>query len=208
MYKDPQGSLMLQRTFFSFFFLLLLLGSFALINLFILRPEDEKEYQYLKNLKEMHQASSPKEITQLRTEVTKELFLPKETQRMQVKIQSNTSFLYLQKKGRKWHLKEKLESLTLYSQDKLYQNEAGEWFQKIQKLQAPQGWYNFSQQSFIAQKVALSFFPLPGKELPENIAVEKIPFSGSANEVFLSWKTKIPYFSATHLKANLMTKGS
>ncbi len=194
---------MMRRPFFLFFLLLLLLGGFSVANLFVLYPEDEKEYLSLEKLKQEQKESTPKKLTQQRKSVTKELFLPKETERMEVKIISDSSTLYLQKQGKKWRLKEKLEKLTFYSQDKLYQKEDKSWFQKGKKIEAPGGWYNFSDQSFTAERVNLTFFELPGKTLPE-IVEETDSFSGSASHVFLSWKTKLPFFSATYLKANIV----
>jgi len=194
---------MLTRTFFFAFSFLAILYFSSINHLFISEPKDLLEYSVLQKGKKAQENTREKKLSQLRTFVTKDLFIPKDKERLQIRIISDSSHLYLKNHKKKWSFEEDLHEIKCFSQDKIYQSDKGFYYQQVKYLEAPSGIYTFPEQTFTAEKVDLYFYHLPGKTLPVAFDGQFSYLYGYAKEVFFSLQTGNPYFIANHLQAKI-----
>ncbi|CAM0116972.1 hypothetical protein [Rhabdochlamydiaceae symbiont of Dictyostelium giganteum] len=142
--------------------------------------------------------SAPK---QNRWGVTKDLFISQEEGgRLHHHIESQNSSLEFTKEEGKLVVIEHLGSLECLIQDRILgQKEAP--FQQIRSFKAVHGSYNYSSHELIAHHALLSFFKLPGIELPRHIT-SKPYLTGVAKDISLTVMGKSPQFEATHFEAH------
>ena len=174
----------------------------------MLRPKDLEEYAVMIQEKEV--ASSTKsnypKTHQQRKGVRKDIWVSQEDQsRLQYRIDSMASVLTLIPKKGKFEVVENLENIKCWMQDKLYYASGNEdAMQQARYLEADRGEYRFNTQEFIAQKVGLSLFRIPGHTLPkQQFDMKKAYLKGVAQDVSFSLAGKIPHFHAQDFKASL-----
>ena len=186
----------------------------AIVSLFwvaqfcVLRQKDFADYVTMVQEKEI--ASSAKtnypKTHQQRKGVRKDIWVSQEDQsRLQYRIDSVSSVLTLIPKKGKFEVVENLENIKCWMQDKLYfATGKEEAMQQTRYLEADSGEYRFNTQEFIAQKVGLSLFRIPGHALPkQQLDMKKAYLKGIAQDVSFSLAGKIPHFHAQDFKASL-----
>ena len=173
------------------------------------RPRDIAAFRRLQQKEEKITSQGALQTTQQRRKnVKKDLFFAQEDgSRLHYRILSRTSLLTIEPcpLEKKIELKEKLENIECWMQDKLYSSPAVGPMQQIRSLQAEEGTYCYTTQQFLAQTVALSLYRLPGEELPSSVTAA--PFlKGIAQDVSFAVSGKTPNFRAEHFKAELVHK--
>ncbi len=143
---------------------------------------------------------------QIRQKVQKDIWFSQEAgERLHYKIQSDTSLLTLEPKGKKVEIIENLEKIKCWMQDKIYYSADNTPLQQLRFFEADQGTYRYSASEFDAQTVILSLFRMPGHEIPETLSSS--PFiKGIARDVCFSVSGKTPKFQAKQFQAQLKGK--
>ena len=120
------------------------------------------------------------------------------------RLKSEDSVLALQQPRGKFRAVETLGNLECCLQEAVDRNTCT---QQVRYLTAPKGTYTFPEHKFVADEVHLSFYQLPGVELPSG-KPEGVPFvSGIAEEVVFSEVDHAPHLNAHHLKAKVTSDG-
>jgi hypothetical protein len=120
------------------------------------------------------------------------------------RLKSEDSVLALQQQRRKVRAVETLGNLECCLQEAV---DPKTQTQQVRYLTAPKGTYTFPEHKFVADEVHLSFYQLPGLELPPG-KPEGVPFvSGIAEEVVFSEVDHAPHLNAHHLKAKVSSDG-
>lgn len=184
--------------------LTLLLSTFWVYQVAILRPGDKELVQRLQQEKLLASSKTQMSTTsQKREGVRKEIWFSEEEARLQYKIESVSSLLTFIPQENKVEVIENLENLKFWMQDKVYKDPSA---QQLRFLEAAEGTYRMTSQEFLAHNVKVALFRLPGVELPELTDPRASFLQGIAESVFFSISGKIPEFEAQNFKASL-TKG-
>ncbi len=152
-------------------------------------------------------AANPSSICQNRLKVCKDIWFAEENnQRLHYRIESASSSLILEPKGRKIDVIERLEQMRCWMQDKLVAGATQrDVTQQTRYFTAREGTYHFLTQQLIAEKATLSLYRMPGDTLPEIGHMPQYdPFlSGEAQKIALSVAGNAPKFQAYDFKASL-----
>jgi hypothetical protein len=186
-----------------FFSLLLLFPSLAILSFFLFVP-NQTDYESYEKIQEKQKRSLtsntfPKEeIHQMRDNVQKDLWVMNDNERLHFRIFSDHSDLTLQHKEKEMEIIENLKNIQCWIQEKisLPQN-----YQFIRYFSSEVGTYRYPSHSFFAPQIFLSFFQLPGSELPSDIFAFSPYLEGIAHRVFFQLTDKVPAFAASHLRA-------
>ncbi len=143
---------------------------------------------------------------QIRQKVQKDIWFSQGIgERLHYKIQSDSSLLTLEPKGKKVEIIENLEKIKCWMQDKVYYSAENAPLQQLRFFEADQGTYHYSSNAFDAQTVILSLFRMPGHEIPSTLSTS--PFiKGVAKDVCFSVSGKTPKFQAKQFQAQLKGK--
>ncbi|MGR3973599.1 MAG: hypothetical protein QRY72_03400 [Candidatus Rhabdochlamydia sp.] len=152
------------------------------------------------------QSKQPIHPQQDRWGVSKDLWLYQEDGvRLHHHIASKSSSLQFIKHEQKMVITEHLEKISCLIQDQITQHHHTP-FQHIRTFEALQGSYDYHQHALIAHHAKLSFFKLPGKELPHTL-LTKPYLTGVAKDISLLIKGRSPQFEATHFQAHFEEQG-
>ena len=167
------------------------------------RPEDLINYRNLieesleiGRKKDLHAKSA----RQIRKGVQKDIWATKENERTHFCLKSESSDLVIERKNHKLDVKEYLKKIECLSQERIdrIQNT-----QEIRALSSAEGVYYFPSHQFIAKRIDLFFFHMPGSELPNSMPETAAYLKGKAFDVIFEAENKSLQFTAHHLKANL-----
>ncbi len=196
---------MLKKTLLIGCIFIFLLSFLLLFHLFFLRPEDYESYRglLLQKSNSAIKTSLLEPLKQTRQTVQKDIFLSEETERLHMRIRSQSSELSLSFANHKPQVIENLKNLECWFQDKLVINDFGNKTQQMRYFTASEGTYIFPLHHFHAHKVDMSFYQCPGHTLPYYLPSDHIFLMGYASEVSFIVSEKNPSFTATHLKAKI-----
>ena len=165
------------------------------------RAEDESTYHELIdesiNLRSKHAFENNPAI-QYRSGVQKDIWALEGSERNHIRLVSRDSELTIRQKRGKFEADETLHTIDCWMQEEIdrLQN-----IQQVRSIQATEGLYAFPAHEFIAQNVHLSFYRLAGDQLPQIFPKERPYLKGVASEVFFRTSSKVPTFTAYHLRA-------
>jgi hypothetical protein len=193
-----------------FSFLSFLSCSALLLVLFLSSsPADRQEYERIvAESAELHSKrplqDSP--ARQQRRGVQKDFWAAGITERSHLRLRSDTSELLLIQNRGKIEATESLRHLECWFQEEI---DTRSHRQQLRYFTADTGQYDYPAHRFTAHAVHLSFFDLPGLELPLQTPEDKAPFlKGIAEQVLFQMTQKTPTFTAYHLQAELLTEGA
>jgi hypothetical protein len=178
----------------------LLLGKF-----FIPRTKDYFRYNTLRFAEKPEAAPANNFFStkQIKEDVVKEIWLPTEEGRITYLIKNRSSIVTLQDQGNEIDLVEEMEGIKCWMQDRLYQDQdSSSPMQQLRYFEADQGTYQYSQDRFLADRVNLSIFRLPGHTLTPALNPDMAYLKGMAQHVSFTLG-KNPKFQAEHFKAYL-----
>ena len=194
---------MLQKAFvFSSLLIALLLG---VCTFFHIRLRSSDAAKYRKLVQESFEIRSRRTLErepahQMRKGVQKDIWVIRDGERLHLHIESEHSYLTIHQRKGKFDAIEELQHLQCRMQEEI---DRTTFTQQVRTLIAQQGTYTYPSHRFTSQGVHLSFYRLPGIELPSSFPEIKPYLSGVAHEVVLGAATKIPTFTAYHLQAKL-----
>lgn len=169
---------------------------------FWFHSRDIERYQKMLRKKELSSSlqASYNPTHQQRSKVRKEIWLTQEDlSRLHYRIESRESLLTLTPVKNKFEVIEVLQAMHCWMQEKLLPTG-----QQTRYFEAEEGLYRYHTSQLIAQEAALSFYRLPGKDLPNKPLDNNSSYlSGIAQTISLTFGGKIPEFKATHFKATL-----
>lgn len=197
---------MFKKALASTLFLLLLAGLYVVYYCFYILPKDISKYEELKKTKAPSEAKIP--IEQLRTNVHKDIWHNDGIHRLHYSIYAKASHLYLLPDEDKLTLHESMESILCMFQEKLYSSIEQGPMQQLKAFHADHGTYHFNTQAFLAEKVYLHFYTLPGHMLPSHLSNKDAFLQGIAKEVSLVLSEKGPLFQAEKFKAQMVPYAS
>ena len=168
------------------------------------RSEDQKTYRtLLKESAALHskRALEKEPAIQQRFEVQKDIWTLDGEERPHIRLISQDSTLTIRQRGKKFKANEKLHHITCWMQEKINRSDRT---QQLRYLQAGEGTYEFPSHQFLAQHVHLSFHHLLGIDIPDT-ALQSPPYlKGIAQKILFHTSSKIPTFTAEHLRAELV----
>ncbi len=151
-------------------------------------------------------ATSSSPLSQSRLRVGKDIWFSEEDgSRLQYRIESASSFLQLEPKGKKIDIIEHLEQMRCWMQDKLLHSpNSQEMLQHTRYFTAREGTYHFLSQLLVAERATLSLYRMPGEFLPTTGSMpEYAPFlSGEAKRISFAVSGNTPSFEAEDFKAS------
>jgi len=147
--------------------------------------------------------STVEAATQTRKQVRKDIWISEpNNQRLQTRLDSETSILTLQPNGSHLEIVEDLFDIRCWSQEKAYTSGSTPMYQ-MRFLEAKEGSYKHRTQTFKASNTLLSLYRIPGLFLITNLQHHQPFLSGQAEEVSLSIQHGTPHFEALQFKAAL-----
>jgi hypothetical protein len=154
-------------------------------------------------LKQSLESSAIATSVQNRTYVRKDIWITEPTlQRLQTRIDSQTSVLTAEPKAHCLEIIENLYDIQCWSQEKLYNNHKQPTYQ-MRMLQAKKGLYKYQTKSFEATDATLALYKIPGISLITNLLHHKTFLQGTAKEISFTVKEGTPYFEAREFNASL-----
>jgi hypothetical protein len=185
-------------------FLLLASALMAIYIFFIrLQPIDSVSYRNLVQTSAELRARKALErepIHQLRQGVQKDIWTFHDKKRLQLRLKSETSHLHLTQKKGKMEAVENLQNIECLIQEAIHPT------QQIRRFVAKEGIYHFPSHQFLTDVVDLSFYQIPGTELPLSLEQETPFLTGTAKEAAFSAIHHTPTFNAQMLKLRLDPK--
>ena len=140
---------------------------------------------------------------QSRKQVRKDIWISQPNhQRLQNRMDSETSFLTLKPKGSSVEIIEELKNIQCWSQEKLYTMNRAPIYQ-MRVLSAKEGTYKYQTQTFEALEASLSLYKIPGLSLITNLQNHQAFLKGTAEEVSFAVQSGVPCFQARQFKASL-----
>jgi hypothetical protein len=192
---------MIQRSVF-FSCLLTIISLFALgFFLFFPTSSDKEEYEKIleKRKRSLSTGGLPLEaIHQMRDDVQKDIWTMNEKERLHFRIVSEHSDLSLHRTGKSITVSENLQNIRCWIQEKILPAENQ---QIIRFFYAQEGLYQYPSHSFSSPHLFLSFFQIPGQDLPDDIFSYSPYLQGLADQVSFQFTEKIPGFEASRLRA-------
>lgn len=165
------------------------------------RTEDAASYHKLisesLDLRSKH-ALEREPAIQLRSGVQKDIWTLDGSERPHARILSKDSELTIRQNKGKFTADETLHSLTCWIQEGIDRTQE---IQQIRHCLADEGLYSFPSHEFLAKNVHLSFYRIPGFELPKTAPTHRPYLKGIAREATFRTSSKIPTFTAYHLQA-------
>ncbi len=202
---------MIQRAIF-FSSLLALVSMLALFSfLFFPTLSDREHYAKIleKRQRLISSGNSPLEsIHQMRDGVQKDLWITsdkiaddlvqKDQERLHFRIHSENSDLIFHRFKKRIEVVENLHNIQCWIQEKILRDENR---QLVRFFSSQEGTYRYPSHLFSAPHLFLSFFQLPGTDLPEDLSQETPFLQGVADKVCFRFTEKLPGFEATRLRA-------
>ena len=187
---------MLRRaTLYSTLILLLFLGALLVCVL---------PHSLNRSVKLTYKLPSPKRgvTRQVRSFVSKDLWIPRGSERLHHRIESPRSILTAHQRGKKTEIIEKLHGMRCYLQESISEDKRGT-VQQIRFLESQEGTYSYTSHLFGAEQVYLAVLTLPGRELTTNLNLDTAFLQGVASEVSLSFSENGPTFQAKKFRAEI-----
>jgi hypothetical protein len=189
-----------RRIFFSCLFSFLCL---SLLSFFLFFPKDADRENYQKILEKRKRTLCSKAfpqdgLHQMREGVQKDLWVVNDQERLHFRLFSEHSDLALKKKEKLFELAENLQNIECWIQEKVIKEENR---QLIRFFSSQEGVYRYPSHKFFSPKLFLSFFQVPGTELPDDLFSFSPYLQGMAHKVYFQLTEKVPAFEASHLHA-------
>jgi len=190
---------MLKKTYLLTLLLFAFTAGYVFYYLCYTLPKDLKKYE--EALKKAPEKTLPAPSSQQALHVRKEIWHTQGHQRLHYLIESDTSTFWITSSSKKLHVQEVMTPVVCMIQERLNDNPSPT--QELKILQAAQGIYDFTKRSFSTQDVQLSFYILPGSQLPDTLPIEPAHFQGSAHNACFTLTSQGPSFHAEKFKAYL-----
>ncbi|NDD58199.1 MAG: hypothetical protein EBZ47_02955 [Chlamydiae bacterium] len=199
---------MIKRAVALSIFLVIVPILFALYKMTAVAEKDIEEYQaMIHSCFENSTQTLSEAATQVRRMVTKDIWFAQEDHtRLHNHLESSTSILLFKPEGKNMNIIEKLQNVRCWMQEKLIEDSKSP-YQLLRFVQAAEGEYSLSEQSFTASKAKLALFRLPGKEMNTSVNLHKAFLQGDAESINFSISEKAPKFVANQFKASLQQEG-
>lgn len=191
-----------------FMLFLLILGAFGIWSILRVTQKHEENYLILTESSQSHsdKKSRLSHQQQHREDVYKEIWVQKD-QRLQGRIQSDFSLLFLFPHGDKFDVIEDMENVRCMIQKEIFLGEEGELertpSQEVEYFEANKATYNYTTNLFIAEEVRLWRYRLNGDKLPKKIENQTPLMDGFAQKVILSLQNGKIKMKAHHLTATM-----
>lgn len=164
-------------------------------------PEDHKAYALLiEDSAGNEQTTSSHKIKQKRSEVSKDLHLAKNGQRLHLHLEGEEADLHLEKDGDQVVIIERLSPVTCALQERLYPEISQ---QSVVWFDAAQAQLNYRNHELFAENVELKRFLIPGTTLPHAIPGTVPMMEGFAKTMNLSVEGKDPIMTAAYFKGSM-----
>lgn len=164
---------------------LFLFGGYSLLQLSAPSDQDRQAYHELIAQSDNQQSlkkDAEGKTRQQRTHVTKDLFITKGNERLQMRLHSASSDLLYEQHGDQGEITERFEDLHCLLQDAFLGAEK----QKIRQIDAKKGLYYYKTQKLIAEGVEMVHFIAPGNGLTAYSNSCTALMKGTANQVEIS----------------------
>ncbi len=169
-----------------------------------LSSSDIATYQKLIKNQELASSVTSSNTNQERYFVRKDIWFAQDNHsRLHYHILSKRSVLTLTPIHNKFEVVETLEGIQCWMQDRLFsEGPESSPMQQTRYIEAKEGLYRFNTQEFLANKVELSLYQLPGHHLPFESSILVKPFlHGIATNISFLFSGKTPHFQAAQFKA-------
>ena len=167
-------------------------------------PQDEAQYRELmdvSNSKTSLQSNPNYTAKQLKEGTSKTLLLTEGDERRLGYLTCKSSILYFSKEENTSELIEEMENVQLIYQEELNWDDAGKEAQIVVFMESDGATYYYNQEKLSASNVLIHRFKMPSHELPRKKGEGKPLFSGTAEEIMISFAKDHPIMKATRLKA-------
>jgi len=177
---------------------------FWLIQMTMMRQSDISQYVGWVQKRKIAASQKPSSTRQHRKEVRKDIwFSQDDCQRFHYHIESEGSLLTLTPIHNKFEIVESLQGIKCWMQEKLYNQ--GDPMQQTRYFEASEGDYRYTTKEFLASDVTLSFFRLPGHQLPKQSVDPKEAFlQGQAKDISFFFGGNTPQFQARQFQATMV----
>ncbi len=163
-------------------------------------PEDRRAYALLVEDASGNDQPTSHRIKQKRSEVSKDLHLTKNGQRLHAHLEGEEADLHLEKDGDQIVLVERLSPVKCILQERLYPEISQ---QSVVWFDAAKAQLNYRTHELIAENVNLKRFLIPGTKLPHAVPGNPPMMEGTAKSMNLSMEGKDPIILASHFKGTM-----
>ncbi|MBI5345784.1 MAG: hypothetical protein HZB76_01390 [Chlamydiae bacterium] len=189
----------IKKTFFAASSLAILSLAILFCNLFFLNKKDYEEFEkMLSQINSVHTKSQ--NAYQKRDIVQKDIWIGEKLAQRHIKINSDSSKLFLTLKKDKIDLLETLQGIECFVQDKINPALTSQHFRYFK---AKSGSYLFRSHKFIANDTSMYFFKLAESDLPLEVDLQKAYMQGTAKELSFLLSEKKPCFNVLEFKATI-----
>lgn len=139
-----------------------------------------------------------------REKILKNIWIAQEkTSPFHIRMKSHRSQLFISWVQNKFEITEKLFQVRCLLQDKFFMHHH-QPMQQLKCFQTPEGIYSYASGQFIAESTEMTFFRIPGLELPQQTPIETPFLKGIAEDVYLSMKGTKPVLQADSFQATVI----
>lgn len=161
---------------------------------------EEATYRNLMHEGGFQSGSSPQNGQQSRQSVQKDFFFPRDGERLQFRLMSESGNLYFVQEEEKNALREEMDQVRGIFQEQFFMKN-GEVFQQIENFQAAHATYNYGNQTFLANDVLITQFQIPGTRLMVDFGSYPPVVQGNASQMDIDFSGGHPQLTLRHFKA-------
>lgn len=191
-----------KTTLFAIFLIVCLIAGlvFHILNITESDEERYRELMDVSNSKTSLKSNNNYTAKQLKEGTSKTLLLTQGDERRVGYLTCKSSILYFSKEEKASELIEEMQNVQLTYQEELIDIE-GNPFQIVVFLESDAATYFYNQEKLTAENVHIQRYKLPSHELPRDRIGGKPLFTGTAEQITISFGKDHPTMQATRLKA-------
>lgn len=192
-----------KTTLFAIFLIVCLIAglSFHILNITAADVEQYRELMDVSNSKTSLKSNANYTAKQLKEGTSKTLLLTQGDERRVGYLTCKSSILYFSKEEKSSELIEEMQNVQLIYQEELTVDALGKPFQIVVFMESEAATYFYNQEKLTATNVHIERYRLSSHELPRDKIGGKPLFSGTADQITITFGKDHPTMQAIHLKA-------